>query len=117
MLLALMQFVITSANFHAIGRATDRRSKMLLQPPQWRGFGIGVRLRTMSLRQSRMIQGPGLRFGRDALGHGDWETSIAKLVGQTDDKTSWPKHSCIGIDNFDLGNLRVTVSRDVFDGS
>ncbi len=68
-----MQFVITSANFHAIlGRATDRRSRMLLEPPQGRGFGIGVRLRTMSLRQSRMVHGPGLKFGRDALRHGDW---------------------------------------------
>ena len=45
-LLALMQFVITSANFHVIGRATDRRSRMLLQPPQ-----------------ARMIQGPGIKFG------------------------------------------------------
>jgi len=44
--LALMRFVITSANFHAIGRATNRRSRMLLDPPQGRGFGIGVRLRT-----------------------------------------------------------------------
>ncbi len=117
-LLALMQFVITSANFHAIpglahsrrelrpglrlgpsqvrvrglsGRATDRRSRMLLQLPQGRGFGMGVRLRTMSLRPSRMIQGPGLKFGRVALGHGDWEKSVAKLVGQTGDNTRWPK--------------------------
>ena len=55
---------------------------MLREPPQGRGFGIGVRLTPMSLRLSRMIQGPGLKFGRDALGHGDWEKSVAKLVGR-----------------------------------
>jgi len=66
---------------------------MLLEPPQGRGFGIGVRLRTMSLRQSRMIQGHGLKFGWDALGHGDWEKSVAKQVGQTGDTTSCPKQT------------------------
>jgi len=90
--LALMQFVITSANFHAVGWETDRRTIMLLQPPQRRGFGVGVRFRTMSLRQSRMIQGPGLKSGRHAFGHGHCERSVAKLMGHTDDKTRGPKH-------------------------
>lgn len=37
-LLALIQCVIPSVNVHAIGRATDRRSSLRLQPP--RGAGI-----------------------------------------------------------------------------
>jgi len=57
------------------------RPRMLREPPQGRGFGIGVRLRTMSLRQSRMIHGPGLKVGRDAFGHRNWEKFVAKLVG------------------------------------
>jgi len=81
-----MQFVITSGNFAVIERAKDHRSRLRLQPPQGRGFGLRVRLRTMSLRQTLMIQGPVFTFGRDVLGHGDWEESVDKLIGQTDDK-------------------------------
>jgi hypothetical protein len=69
--LALMPWVIPSAHFAVIERVTDCRSHLLLQPPQGRGFGMSVRLRSLSLRPSRMIQGPGFEFGPDALGHGD----------------------------------------------
>ncbi len=34
---------------------------------------------------------PGLKCGRNALGHGNAEKSIARLVGQTDAQASWPK--------------------------
>ena len=69
--LALMPLVIPSAHFAVIERATDRCSNLLLQPPQGRGFGMSVRLRSLSLRPTRMIPGPGFEFGPDALGYGD----------------------------------------------
>jgi len=49
----------------------------------------------MGLRQLRMIRGPVFKFGRHALGDGGWEESIDKLVGQTGDKTSWPKQRAL----------------------
>ncbi len=73
---------------------------------------MGVRLRTMSLRPSRMIQGFGLKCGWDALGHGDWEKSAAKQVGQTGDKTSWPKQpSGDSTDIFDIADAHLHWKR------
>jgi len=68
-----MPFVVISAHIRGIEPATDRRSRMLLEPPQGRGFGLSLRFRTISLCPSQMIQGPGFKFGRDAFGHGGWE--------------------------------------------
>ncbi len=66
------------------GRRTVVRKCCWRPPPQGRGFRLSVRLRTVSLRQPRMIQAPVVKFGRDALGHDDWEESLAKLAGQTE---------------------------------
>jgi len=96
---APMQFVITSANFHAIPGLrrglSDRQRSVVRERCFSRtkggdsGWAYGAR--PCAVRPSRIIQGSGLKFGRGALGHGDWEKSVAKRVGQTGDKTSWPK--------------------------
>lgn len=66
---------------------------MPIEPPQGWGFGLSVRLKTMSLRQRRMMVRAVAKFGRDLLGDGGSEESIDKLVGQTGDQTSEPKQT------------------------
>jgi len=66
---------------------------MLRDPPQGRGFGVSVRLKTISLCQLRMIRGTVFQLGRGWLGDRGWEASIDKRVGQAGDKMSWPKQT------------------------
>ncbi len=73
------------------------RSRMLREPPQGRGFGVNVRLKTMSLRQLRMIRGTVFQSGRGWLGDCGWEESIDQRVGQAGDKMSWPKQMDTGL--------------------